>query len=334
MIFCRSRANRVAMGPLGYLLVLFFSNLNPKKSAASNPGRVSLSRAKVRELAPRLYVSPGRIGSWISWLFGMMLTRRAALKMHMRYGDARAAVCVSVKPLIVAAYSDDFDGVVLLQFPQALAERYKLKAGSTLITVNTYDLDGKGRGDIVRASAQETPFVDFMPVIADFVTDDRERIAELKKTISKQEWTRCYQIGARAMKQPKTLFRDGVAQLDEDSELSDDELNEKLPKWMRPESADERADREEWRKKMGLNWAGGLACFIGTLAVGVIGWYAAFHAPPSSKEGGKMRVVLLLVEWLRAKGGQALVIGVIGAIVLFFLLTTWAVLTNRVTDDS
>ena len=322
------------MGPLGYLLVLFFSNLNPKKSAASNPGRVRLSAAKVREFAPRLYLSPGRLGSWVSWLFGMMLMRRAALKMHMRYGDARAAVCVVVKPLIVAAYSDDFDGVVLLQFSPELAQRYKLKAGSTLVTVNTYDLEGKPRNDIVLAGKLNTPFTNFTPVIADFVTDDRERIAELKKTISKEEWSRCYQIGARAMKQPKTLFRDGLAQLDEDAELSDQELNEKLPKWIRPEDADERAAREEWRKKMGLNWAGGLACFIGTLAVGVIGWHTAFHAPPSSKEGGKMRLVLLFVEWLRAKGGQALVIGVLGAIVLFFLITTWAVLTNRVTDES
>ena len=108
------------MGPIGYFLVLFFSNLNPKKSAASNPGRVRMSRAKVRELAPRLYLAPGRVGSWVSWLFGMMLMRRAALKMHLRYGNARAAVCVSAKPLIVAAYSDDFDGVVLLQFPPGL----------------------------------------------------------------------------------------------------------------------------------------------------------------------------------------------------------------------
>src|SRR5688500_4823462 len=130
------------MGPIGYFLVLLFSSLNPKKSAASNPARVSLSSAKTRELAPRLYVTPGRIGSWVSWLLGMMLTRRAALRMHLRYGDARAAVCVSAKPPIVAAYSDEFDGVVLLQFPALLAERYKLKPGTTLVSVNTYDTTG------------------------------------------------------------------------------------------------------------------------------------------------------------------------------------------------
>lgn len=322
------------MGPLGYLLVLFFSNLNPKKSAASNPGEVRLSRGKVRELAPRLYLSPGRVGSWVSWLVGLMLTRRAALKMHLRYGDARAAVCVSARPLIIAAYSDDFDGVVLLQFPPALGDRYKLKAGATLITVNTYDLAGKPRNDIVLAGERTTPFTDFTPVIADFVTDDRERLAELKKTISKEEWKRCYQIGVHAMKQPKTLFRDGLAQLDEDSELDDDELNAKLPEWLRPESEEDRAAREEWRQKMPLNWGGALLCFIATAAVGVIGYYAAFHAPPSTKEGGKLRLVLLFVEWLRDKGGQALVIGVIASLVLFCLLVTWAVLTNRVTDEA
>ena len=319
------------MGPIGYLLVLFFSNLNPKKSAASNPGRVRLSAAMVRELAPRLFLAPGRVGSWVSWLFGMMLMRRAALKMHLRYGDARAAVCVSAKPLIVAAYSDDFDGVVMLQFPPLLGERYKLKPGSTLITINTYDLTGHPRKDIVHSGERHPPFTDFTPVIADFVTDDRARLAELKKTISKTEWNRCYQIGVGAMKDSKTLFRDGLAQLDSDSDLSDEELNAKLPEWLRPETI---AAQEEWRKTMPLNWTGALPCFIGAAAIGVIGWYAAFHAPPATKESGKMRLVLLFVEWLRDKGGTPLVIGVFGTVVLLCLLITWAVLTNRVTDEA
>ena len=176
--------------------------------------------------------------------------------------------------------------------------------------------------------------MDFTPVIADFVTDDRERLAELKKTISKEEWNRCYQIGARAMKQPKTLFRDGLAQLDSDAELDDDELSAKLPEWLRPENDEDRVARETWRQKMGLNWTGALPCFIGAAAVGVIGYYAAFHAPPATKEGGKMRLVLQFVEWLRDKGGQALVIGVFAGVVLLCLLVAWAVLTNRVTDDS
>jgi hypothetical protein len=322
------------MGPIGYLLVHLFTSLNPRRFAASNPGRVRISAAKLRELVPRFYLQPGRVGSWFSWLFGMMLMRRAALKMHLRYGDARAAVCVSAKPLIIAAYSDDLDGVVLLQFPPALAERYKLKPGSTLVTVNAYDSTGTPRGDIVRASAGPTPHTDFTPVIADFVTDDRERLAELKKSIDKAEWTRCYQIGARAMKQPKTLFRDGLAQLNADSDLTDEELNAKLPEWMRPESADDRAARDEWRQKMGLNWTGALPCFIGAVAIGLIGWYAAFHAPPAAKEGGKMRLVLQFVEWLRDKGGQTLVLGVFGVVVLLCLLIAWGVLTNRVTDES
>src|SRR5687768_3300601 len=322
------------MGPIGYFLVLLFSSLNPKKSAASNPARVSLSSAKTRELAPRLYVTPGRIGSWVSLLLGMMLVRRAALKMHLRYGDARAAVCVSAKPLVIAAYSDDFNGVVMLQFPPVLSERYKLKPGSTLITVNTYDTSGTPRGDIVLAGPRKTLFTDFTPVVADFVTDDRERIAELKKTVSKEEWNRCYQLGVRAMKQPNTLFRGGLAQLEFESDLSDEELNEKLPEWLRPESQEDRAGREKWRREMPLNWTGALPCLIATLAVGVIGWYAAFHAPPATKESGKMRLVLLFFEWLRDKGGQALVIGVFGVVVLLCLLITWAVLTNRVTDES
>src|SRR5262245_54646721 len=110
------------MGPLGYVLAHVFAAFHRHKSAASNPGRVRTSRAKLKSLAPHFFASPARPRSWISWLFGLMLTRRAALKMHLRYGDSRAAVVVSAKPLVIAAYSDDFDGVLLLQFPQPLVD--------------------------------------------------------------------------------------------------------------------------------------------------------------------------------------------------------------------
>ena len=141
------------MGPIGWLLVHIFSNLNPKRSSASHPGRIPISRRKLKALAPSFYPS-ANFGSWVSWLFGMMLMRRAALKMHLRYGDSRAAVVVSVAPLVVAAYSDEFDGVVLLQFPPELVQRFKLKVGSTLLTVNTYDAEGELRPDIARASSE------------------------------------------------------------------------------------------------------------------------------------------------------------------------------------
>ena len=54
------------------------------------------------------------------------------------YGDTQPAVVVSTNPLLIAAYSDEMDAVVMLRFPNEFAEQYNLSVGTRLTTSNVY----------------------------------------------------------------------------------------------------------------------------------------------------------------------------------------------------
>ena len=54
------------------------------------------------------------------------------------YGDTQPAVVVSTQPLLIAAYSDEMDAVVMLKFPAEFVEKYSLSVGDRLTTSNVY----------------------------------------------------------------------------------------------------------------------------------------------------------------------------------------------------
>ena len=129
------------------------SEYHNDKTAASDPGRLSTSMEKLRRLQPELF-------GWRGWLVrhawgSRTLNARQTIAMiaeHMNCGDSRAAVVAQVSPLVVAAYTDELDCVVLLSFPDELAGEYQLRVGSRLLTVNTY-----GKAKRIASDLQEGP---------------------------------------------------------------------------------------------------------------------------------------------------------------------------------
>ena len=64
------------------------------------------------------------------------------------YGDTQPAIVVSVNPLLIAAYSDEMDAVVMLRFPMEFVEKYNLSVGSRLTTSNVYFTGNQFASDI------------------------------------------------------------------------------------------------------------------------------------------------------------------------------------------
>ena len=95
-------------------------------SRASDPVGVRLNPDKLRYF---------REQGW-HWLFRWLLRRRTpdeAFTAYLAQGDSRAAVVLQTEPdLIVAAYTDEMDAVLLLRFPTALIEQYELVKGQRL----------------------------------------------------------------------------------------------------------------------------------------------------------------------------------------------------------
>lgn len=162
-------------------------------TSASNPLDIRLSLKKLRSLDPAGHPDvPDKM-----------------IDEHLSFGDSRAAVVVSVKPLVVAAYTDEMDCVVLLQFPQVLVARYQLKTGSRLLTINTYARKG-GRGpDIVPGPNGRDTWINFDPQIADFLTDDLEVVEARKAQIGIDEWRRAEAMGRRKLEAQPHHMRNG-----------------------------------------------------------------------------------------------------------------------------
>lgn len=92
------------------------------------------------------------------------------------YGDTQPAVVVSTEPLLIAAYSDEMDAVVMLKFPAEFVEKYSLSAGDRLTTSNVYfNADGCAN-DIFVGERYSRQYEDFMPIVQLFLGKNDDKI--------------------------------------------------------------------------------------------------------------------------------------------------------------
>lgn len=174
-------------------------------SFASNPGQISLSDKKLRVLRPDLFTLRQRIRE----LLGLSFPQRTYLREHLQNGDSRAAAVVSTDPLLVAAYTEELDCVVMLEFPDHFVEDYGLKPGTKLLTVNTYRHEDEIDSDLIPGPDAGHQWSGLHPIIAEFVSDDEDRIKRRKKEISQDEWRRACQLGRDYLKARPGVMRDG-----------------------------------------------------------------------------------------------------------------------------
>ena len=101
----------------------------------------------------------------------------------LKVGDLQPAVVHSVEPLIISAYSDEFDAVVFLEFPDKLADIYALKKDQRLLTVCGYSRsDDKVADDIYSGSESSLEYSDIYPIVVLFWAKDKS-ISETASTL-------------------------------------------------------------------------------------------------------------------------------------------------------
>ena len=181
-----------------------------RRSKASDPGLVRLSHEKLARFCPELYPTWGDdlIARW-DGILGVRAMRIFMLADHLKHGDSRAAVVVSVSPLLVAAYTDEMDCVVVLRFPAEFVAEFGLEVRSRLLTVNRYFADVPLATDLTEGPLTYHRCDNFMPLIADFLTDDADRLRARKAKIRLDEWSRTWVLGLRRLEEHGLLARDG-----------------------------------------------------------------------------------------------------------------------------
>lgn len=123
-------------------------------------------------------------------------TLPAALARHLLLGDARAAVVISARPHLVAAYTDELDAVAVVRVPGLCRQLVPLDVGARLITVNLYRDFGPPATDVQDGPRSTGSYVDFCPIIAAFVSRDHQRMDKLKSDIEPWEWKRAARMGS------------------------------------------------------------------------------------------------------------------------------------------
>jgi len=169
-------------------------------TAASRPGRLRLSFERLNLLHPELLLDSA--GDDASMELGH-------IACQLLMGDTNPALVVSVKPdLIVSAYAEDLDCVVLLRFPPDLVAEYGLRPGARLVTVNTFRA-----GDDVAADLTPGPefqnWANFQPMVAEFLADDAERVRELHRLVPEKYWQRARAQTIELLKTRRPAPRDG-----------------------------------------------------------------------------------------------------------------------------
>lgn len=175
---------------------------------ATDPGQITLSHDKLRVLRPDLY---GIAGIWTSLrvLFRRDWSHREYVEKQLQNGDSRAAVVISTVPLRIAAYTDEFDCIAMLRFPNDFVRQYRLSVGSRLLTVNYYSDSPTYDADLILGPQMIRRWTGFHPLIADFLTEDFERLQARKKQIAETEWQRAQVMGTNYITIRPGVARDG-----------------------------------------------------------------------------------------------------------------------------
>ena len=103
------------------------------------------------------------------------------IEKYINMGDLQPAFVYSLEPLIIACFTDEFDDVILLQYPKEYIEKYNLKENDKLVTSNVYWEKRKTPyNDIVPGVFGSKRFKDIYPMVLKFLVTEEDKLEEDK----------------------------------------------------------------------------------------------------------------------------------------------------------
>ena len=168
---------------------------------ADNPGKVKFSYKKY-------YSFRNRINTKFSGRFYSDMQIENVMKVLL-YGDTQPALVVSTEPLLIAAYSDEMDAVVMLRFSSEFVEKYQLTVGTRLTTSNFYFGGDRVASDIFVGENYLRQWVDFMPVVQLFLGKGDDKIRTKTDLFGEDVWSRVAEKAEDYLYNHSELCRDG-----------------------------------------------------------------------------------------------------------------------------
>lgn len=172
-------------------------------SYADNPGSIKLSPFKLRKIKKMICITR-REKEYFK-------KRIPAVREYVALGDTQPAYVMSVSPLVISAYSDEMDAVVMLRFPDELATQYKLSVGDRLVTVNTYrNLDKNGIApDIFVGENYLNRYSNCAPIVPLFISGSTKLMKQKLSLFDEEQWAMVREKSLEYASAHPDLMRDG-----------------------------------------------------------------------------------------------------------------------------
>lgn len=170
---------------------------------AENSGNMKISKQKWEEL-PKILEMTKKEQKFANKQF-------QKISEYIGGGDIQPAIVVKTSPLIISAYSDEMDAVVMLKFPSELAQKYHLEENMRLITCNVYwpkDIFGVAN-DIIVGKNYLKRYRDVIPVLTLFLVDNERMYFKKVKIIKEEAWARTEELTIEYLKIKPNVSRNG-----------------------------------------------------------------------------------------------------------------------------
>ena len=155
---------------------------------------LTLSNERLHRIQPTLFdlarwASQADRDSWVE-----------AIRRALARGDSRAAVVVDAADSVVAAYTNELDCTVLLQFPPSFGLVHGWQNGTRLLAVNSYEAHEHGIApDLQPGPGATGRWGNVWPLVADLLTNDHAGLAARKRARGEAEWTLAWERGRQLL---------------------------------------------------------------------------------------------------------------------------------------
>jgi hypothetical protein len=128
---------------------------------------------------------------------------------HVKNGDSQGAIVVSVNPLLIAAYNEDIDCIVMLKFEQKIQNKYNFKIEDKLLCVNAFGESDNLQSDLIPGKNNLKIWQLVHPIIADLVSSDKIKLKKRKDEIGDNGYEYIWKLANDYMNLKNGIYRNG-----------------------------------------------------------------------------------------------------------------------------
>ena len=183
------------------------SEYHDQKTYATDAINIDLDFEKLKFLMPDLFTIIGRLKYKFQHLGLDSYIGR--IEEHIRLGDSQGALVVDTNPLLIAAYNEDIDCVVMLRYKKEIQERYQFKVNDRLVCVNTFGQLEELQPDLIPGENNTNIWNMVHPIVADLVSSSNQIINTRKQEIGDEGYTHIRALADEYLEKNKWVSRDG-----------------------------------------------------------------------------------------------------------------------------